>query len=324
VATRHGILDQPAANKAHSSATPYLGGIAVAAGLLVIGIIAAGAEGQLAVILAGGIALGLLGFIDDRSTVKPGVKLLVEVGAGLALWGVGVRGGFGDIYLLDLFLTVGWVVAITNAVNLLDNMDGVASGVAAVSALSFFAVAAQQGEYLVGGFALAVAGACLGFLRHNFPPARIFLGDAGSLMLGFLLAAIGLKLDLVGPGPIVQAAIPILILAVPIFDTILVIVARLRGGRSIFLGGTDHSSHRLARIGLSAASVARTAYIAQAVYGGLALVLLNSPSAQVRSAAILLAGFLGLLIVFLGLPETDETPPTKRAKQLPRPERERA
>lgn len=312
LARRLGILDQPSEHKAHREPTPYLGGLALAAGLVVVGGAAAGASGQLLMILLGGIVLGLWGLVDDWVTVRPSVKLLVEAGAGLALWLAGVRAGLFDVYALDLALTLLWVIAVTNAVNLLDNMDGLSPGVAALSALTFFAIAGERGDYLVGSFALALAGASLGFLRHNFPPARIFLGDAGSLMLGFLLAAIGLKLDLVGESGLARSAIPVLILGVPIFDTALVIISRFRSGRPVYLGGTDHSSHRLARLGLTHRSVALATYSAQAICCAVAFWLLHAPVGFTLPIVLAICATAGL--VAAALLELDEGQQAHRAQ----------
>ena len=187
---------------------------------------------------------------------------------------------------LDLPLTIAWVIVVTNSVNLLDNMDGLAPGVAAMSALAFFAISAYEGHMLVASVAIALAGACLGFLRHNFPPARVFLGDAGSLLIGFVLAALGLNLDLIGQEGVLRVAVPMLALAVPLFDTLLVISARISEGRPIFVGGTDHASHRLAALGLSHAWVALFAIWLQAVCSSLAFAL------HVASDAVILTGAL--------------------------------
>lgn len=278
LAHRMNILDHPKQDRFHRIPTPYLGGLAVAVGLAAVGAVTAGASGQLLTILLCALGVGAIGFVDDWKNVGPLAKLAVEIGAGLALWFSGVNAGLFHVYALDLVLTVLWVVAITNAMNLLDNMDGLSSGVAAFAALAYFGIAAQRGDFLVGSFALALAGASLGFLRYNFPPARIFLGDAGSLMIGFLLAALALKLDLVGEGGPVRAAVPALILGVPIFDTLLVILARARGRRPIYVGGTDHSSHRLAEMGLSTRLVALCTYLAQVACCAVALWLVNTPT----------------------------------------------
>lgn len=277
LATRLGMVDLPKEDRHHKSPTPYLGGLAVAAGVVLIGALAGGAQGELLTILFCGLVVGGIGLADDVRTVHPIVKVAIEAACGVALWLAGIRAGFFGIYALDLTLTVGWVVLVTNAANLLDNMDGLSSGVVAISASAFFVIAAQRGDYLAGSFAIAIAGASLGFLRHNFPPAKVFLGDAGSLMLGFLLAGLALKLDLVGPGGAVRAAIVVLIVGVSLFDTALVVIARLRERRPIYLGATDHSSHRLALWGLSSRAVAMVMYAAQVALCGIALALVSAP-----------------------------------------------
>jgi UDP-GlcNAc:undecaprenyl-phosphate GlcNAc-1-phosphate transferase len=274
LALRFGVLDRPAPSKTHLEATPYLGGLAMAMAVIIVGGVTAGVSGEFLTILVGAVGLGVLGLLDDQRLVGPWIKLLVEVSAGVALWLVGVRAGLFDVAALDLALTVVWVVGITNAINLLDNMDGLASGVTAISALTFFVISAQAGHFLVGALALAVAGSALGFLFHNFPPAKIFLGDSGTLLFGFLLAALGLKLDLVGENGFIRSAIPILALGVPIFDVIVVVIARIREWRPIYVGGLDHTSHRLARRGLSARAVALLHYAAQIALSALAIALL--------------------------------------------------
>jgi UDP-GlcNAc:undecaprenyl-phosphate GlcNAc-1-phosphate transferase len=257
LARRFGMLDHPSPNKVHGEPTPYLGGAAVAVSLIVVGAATAGASGELLVILLGAMGLGAWGLVDDWRTIRPASKLVIEVGAAVALWVVGVRAGLFGVAVLDLPLTAFWVVAIVNAINLLDNMDGLAAGVAAIAALAF-----------------AVAGGSLGFLLHNFPPAKVFLGDAGTLMLGFLLAALGLKLDMVGQSGFVRSAVPALILTVPLIDMAFVIVRRVRERRPFYSGGIDHSSHLLAGLGLSRGEVAIVTYAAEALGCGAALLLL--------------------------------------------------
>ena len=273
IAHRTGRLDHPKDDRFHSTATPYLGGLAVVGGLLLASLFVTSARAQLNVILLGAAALGALGLVDDIRGVGPLVKIAVEAALGVTLWLGGVRAGLFDSAALDLLLTVTWVIVVVNAVNILDNMDGVAAGVAAVSALGFAAIAADRGDYLVASFALAVAGGCLGFLPYNFPPARIFMGDTGSLFLGFLLASLGLKLDLVGPTSLGRAIVPALALAVPLFDLLLVTIARSSAGRPIYQGGVDHSAHRLHAIGLAPWAIALLAYAAQAACSTLAFVV---------------------------------------------------
>jgi UDP-GlcNAc:undecaprenyl-phosphate GlcNAc-1-phosphate transferase len=311
VARRFDIHDRPAPNKVHREATPYLGGVAVVVALLAVSSLITGWQAQLVAVTGGAFAMFALGLVDDLRTVSPAKKVLLQTGAALALWIAGVRGGlFGNV--VDLPFTILWVVAVTNALNLLDNMDGVISGVTAISAFVFFVIAAGNGDYLVGSLALAVTAATLGFLRYNFPPARIFLGDAGSLALGFLLAAIGLKLDLVGPTGVVRCAIPVLILGVPLFDTTLVVVARLLGRRRVLLGSTDHTSHRLVALGFRTGGVALTAYVAQACLGAISLLMIDASTGTVFVAT---AG-VGLVaaVTMLALLRVDPAP---RGSALP-------
>jgi UDP-GlcNAc:undecaprenyl-phosphate GlcNAc-1-phosphate transferase len=272
-AVRLGLVDRPGPSRGHTTATPILGGAALACGVAIIGALVLGLTAQVATLLLCAGAIAVLGLIDDLRGLQPVTKLAVEAGAGAGLFLTGSGAELFGIPGLDLPLTMLWVVALTNALNLLDNMDGLAPGVAAMSALGFFAISAFEGHILVAILAVALAGACLGFLLHNFPPARVFLGDAGSLLVGFLLAALGLNLDLVGQEGLVRVTIPILVLAVPLFDTTLVLVARIREDRPVFLGGTDHASHRLAARGMPHARVALLAIGIQAACSALAFAL---------------------------------------------------
>ncbi|HSD48869.1 MAG TPA: MraY family glycosyltransferase, partial [Actinomycetota bacterium] len=292
-AIRLGFVDHPAPHKTHVDPTPYLGGAAVAAGLGVTGVVAAGGSIQIATILVAAIAIAVLGLVDDARGLQPPVKLAVEVSAAVALYVTGSGGGVFGTAILDLPLTIVWVVVVTNALNLLDNMDGLAPGVAAMSALAFFGISAYEHHYLVGSLAVALAGACLGFLPHNFPPARVFLGDAGSLLVGFLLAAIGLNLDLIGQAGVIRIAVPVLALAVALFDTTLVVIARFRDGRPVMRGGTDHTSHRLAARGLTHVQVALVAIAAQAACSILALGLFVASEGTVVAGTIVAAALTG-------------------------------
>src|SRR5438034_2618476 len=176
IARRTGMLDPPHAGRFHSTATPYLGGLAIAGGLLLVSVLVSNAREQLVAILLCALVVTVLGLIDDLRSVGPVVKVSVEAGLGLALWLVGIRAGLFGVPALDLLLTIAWVVAVTNAVTVLDNMDGVAPGVSALCALGLAAIAASQGEYLVASLALAAPGGCLASLPYNFPPAARFLG----------------------------------------------------------------------------------------------------------------------------------------------------
>jgi len=248
LAVQTGAVDRPSARKIHTSPVPYLGGIAIYAAFILVLIFFGDRDyvSQVVGIFVGATLMSFMGVIDDRwglgSYSKLGGQLLAA--AILLYSGVQVNlfGGW-----LDLAITVVWVVGVTNAFNLLDNMDGLAGGIAVIAATYFLLLAAMSGQYLVGALAAALAGACAGFLVYNWNPAHIFMGDAGSLFIGFLLAAVAIKLRFPSNSYIVTWMIPLLVLAVPIFDTTLVFVSRLRRGKNpLTTPGKDHISHRLA------------------------------------------------------------------------------
>jgi UDP-GlcNAc:undecaprenyl-phosphate GlcNAc-1-phosphate transferase len=298
IARRLGVLDRPSERKVHLEATPYLGGLAVAVGLVVAGFVIGSTGRQAAVIAACGVVVLLLGLLDDVRGLSAISRVAVEAGLAVVLWTEGVRAGFFGVPALDLALTIVWVVVVTNALNLLDNMDGLASGVTAIASLAYFAIAASQSDYLVAAMAAAIAGVSVGFLRHNFPPARIFLGDAGSLLLGFLLAVLGLMLDLDVSNDVLRIGVQALILGVPLFDTALVVISRIRAGRPVLVGGTDHSSHRLSAFGLSGRQVAFVTYGTQLACSMIAVAAVAAPDAAV---AVTLAWIALGLAVAVGL-----------------------
>jgi UDP-GlcNAc:undecaprenyl-phosphate GlcNAc-1-phosphate transferase len=257
LALRRGITDRPSVHKAHTRATPYLGGIAVAVATLAAGSGAALAGGvfdrALGVILGSAAIMCVLGLIDDLRPLSPALRLGVEV-SGAAV--VVLEGGHPTVFggLLDVVLAVVWIVFMTNAFNLLDNMDGAASSLCAVIGGFVCLTALTGGPGGLGVAMAALAGACLGFLFHNKPPARIFLGDSGSLFLGFALASAMMMLhaDAVGlSGPVSL----LLITLVPTLDTTLVMLSRFRESRPLLQGGTDHIAHRLQRLGMSVGRV---------------------------------------------------------------------
>lgn len=247
-ALRKGIADFPAPGKLHAKPTPYLGGVAIAGGAAACSFALPGWEVQAAVILAVAVAIATVGLVDDVRTVSPGVRLLVEAAGAAVVVGAGAHTQL--LWRpLDYVITVVWIVIITNAFNLLDNMDAAVGSIAPIVAAGLATAALLQEQVLVGGLAVVVAAACLAFLIYNWHPARIFMGDAGSLFLGFLLATISLKLRT--PVPHTASAFSVVLLVGPaVFDTTLVVVSRLRSGRSIFVGGRDHTSHRLLHLGI--------------------------------------------------------------------------
>jgi len=264
VAVKRNITDRPGENKGHAVATPYLGGVAIAICVLAGSTMLPQWKAEAVVLVAAALLVGLIGLVDDLRTLGPLPRVAVEVVAASIVFAAGARAQVGGP-VVDYFLTVGWLVVMTNAFNLLDNMDGCAGIVAAVTATGLAVAALLQGQVLVGGLAVVVAATSVGFLVHNWHPARIFMGDAGSLFLGFLLSAIALKLRFPGSHFSSITAL-ILLTGVAIFDTILVVLSRVLAHRPIQIGGVDHTSHRLQRLGMRPPSVALVLAVGTGVY----------------------------------------------------------
>jgi UDP-GlcNAc:undecaprenyl-phosphate GlcNAc-1-phosphate transferase len=301
LAHRVGMLDQPGLRKAHRLPVPLLGGLAMYLALAVA-FIAFGnrdwrAEGV--GILGGATLLFLTGLWDDRFGAPAWIKLAAQVVAAIVVMAVGIQVRLLNIWWLDGLITLIWILGITNAVNLMDNMDGLAAGITLVAALFFFAMAALEGQGLVASLAAALSGAAAGFLFYNFAPAVSFMGDAGSLTLGFTLAVIGIKLRFIHYPLASTWMAPIVVLGVLIFDTTLVCLSRVRRGRSIFLGGSDHTSHRLAQIGMGPARAVLTLYITAVALGAVAIFITGSPAgiANAAFAGLILAGMLALAVL---------------------------
>jgi UDP-GlcNAc:undecaprenyl-phosphate/decaprenyl-phosphate GlcNAc-1-phosphate transferase len=302
VAVTNGLLDHPGEVKPQDAPQPYLGGMAMlvafSAAILIASLINPPSDGlrELGVVLGLGLGLSLMGLIDDIRGLNHWLRLALEVGAALALLSIDVRVELFGWAPADALLTVLWIVGITNAFNLLDNMDGLSAGIAAISAFFFFLIAAINGQFLVAGLSVALLGCALGFLRHNFHPAKIYMGDAGSLYLGFLLAVIGLKLRFDSPKQI-TFMVPILVLGVAIFDTALVTLTRIINHRTPWSGGRDHMSHRLVFVGLSVPVSVALIYAAQVALGWLALVMSRVDTVS----GYLLMGFVVATALFFGV-----------------------
>ncbi len=278
VAVRRGILDHPGGYKQQASPVPYLGGVAIVVAFSVAVLAAAVLRppvtglGELALIMGLALALSLVGLVDDLRSLGPWPRLVLMIGAAVWLWSAGVGVQLFDQPVLDAVLTVVWIVGITNAFNLLDNMDGLTAGVAAIAATSFFVIASVNGQFLVAVLSVGLAGCAVGFLRHNFHPARIYMGDAGSVYLGFLLAVLGIKLRFDAPRE-VTFVVPIIVLGVAIFDTTLVTVTRLAYRLNPMKGGRDHTSHRLVFVGMPVPVAVGLIYAGGVALGWLALVM---------------------------------------------------
>ena len=205
---------------------------------------------ELIVVLGLAITFSVMGLVDDLRGLSPTLRFVVGLGLASALVAYGVRLQSPLPSAVDFAISVVWVLGITNAFNLLDNIDGLAAGVAAAAAMAFFCISVFNDQSYSALLAIGLAGAMLGFLRSNFHPATIYMGDAGSLFIGFMMAYLGLKMRTT-VSEIPQLFAPVVVLGVAVLDTLMVVVSRVRRGVSPFTGGQDHLSHRLRRLGLS-------------------------------------------------------------------------
>jgi UDP-GlcNAc:undecaprenyl-phosphate GlcNAc-1-phosphate transferase len=302
LAVRKGILDHPGLRKAQTKAVPYLGGVAITfsftAAILAAAMVRPPHSGlaELVAILASALVLAVLGLLDDLYGLGPFMRLAVETAAGVVVWLLAEPVRVTGDELVDLLLTVLWIVGVTNAFNMLDNMDGLSAGTAAIAAVSIFALAAANGQFLVATFAIALVGCCLGFLRSNRHPARIYMGDAGSLFIGFLLAVLAAKLRFDAP-PDVALFVPVVLLGVPLFDMVLVTVNRVVHGRNPLSGGRDHTSHRLVFVGLPVPVAVGLILGVAASAGWIALLLAGLD----RASAYMLVGWIAIVATGAGI-----------------------
>ena len=302
IATKKQILDHPGDYKTQRSAVPYLGGVAIVLAFAVVVLIGAFLRplatfaSEVPIIIGIAVALSLMGLIDDLRGINPFVRFAIEIAGAVILFYVGVGVElFPTVQPLNVLFSVFWIVGITNAFNLLDNMDGLSAGVAVIASMLFFILGAVNGQILVATLAVALAGCALGFLRHNFHPAKIYMGDAGSLFLGFMLSVIGLKLRFPSPAQI-TFLVPILVLWVPIFDTVLVVTTRLAHRLNPFAGGRDHTSHRLVFVGIPVPTAVNLIYLSTAALGWLAICV----SRVDVTTGYMLGGLVGVTSLVLG------------------------
>ncbi len=311
IGPRWGWVDRPGPRKLHHQPVPTGGGVAIWLGMVVP--LAAGhalvwmlaqlgpdaparwlpawvvphvpgllhQAGRMWGILAGGTVLVVLGLVDDRRGLDWRLRLAVQTAVAVTMVASGCRlTAFVNWPLLTAALSVVWIVGLTNSFNMLDNMDGLSAGVAAICASLLAAVvlvapspATHQPQLFIGGFLLVLLGALGGFLWHNRPPARLFMGDAGAYLVGYLLAVVTLMATFAGYEAPHRILAPLCVLAVPLYDTATVVFIRLREGRSPFVGDKSHFSHRLVELGMTPTQAVLTIYLATATCGLGALVL---------------------------------------------------
>jgi UDP-GlcNAc:undecaprenyl-phosphate GlcNAc-1-phosphate transferase len=314
IARRAGIVAKPKNDRWHTRPTAMLGGVAIAVAVIGVALLLVSRTREGAVVIAASAALFLVGLADDFLQIKPYQKLIGQLLGAAAVISLGLILPWTASYVVNVLITVFWLVGITNAVNMLDNMDGLATGVCAIAA-AFLAANFYAGGQLPQALMLIVfACALAGFLVYNHHPASIFMGDCGSLFIGFFLASSALAASSgSGRSRSVAAvlAVPVLVLVVPIFDTTLVTLLRKRAGRPASQGGRDHTSHRLVALGLSEKHAVWMLY-AFALAGGALAMLVRHAALDVSVGAI--AAFtvaLTLLGVYLARVRVyaDDAPP---------------
>lgn len=298
LAVKNGLICYPRADRWHKHPTAILGGVSIYLASIItvvsLGLINKSSWG----ILLGATFLFIIGLFDDKFHFRPYTKLLAQIISGCIVIFSGITINIFNNAFLNILLTLFWIVGVANAFNLLDNIDGLSAGIAVISSLMlFFSTIIFSNNYL-SGFALILAGAALGFLPYNFNPAKIFMGDSGSMFLGYSLAVVAIA----GTGRhisnlLITMLIPVFILSVPIFDTIFVIIVRTLQGKRIFEGGKDHTSHRLVTLGLSPKKTVVLLYFISLIFGLIALL-----SYSLNIFTILVLGFLAFVVLlFFGI-----------------------
>ena len=319
IALKVGAVDRPnLERKTQTEPVPYLGGVAISIGITVASFAAllysdfsTEAFNKALSVLLPAIFISAMGLYDDLKNLDPWPRLAAQTVAGVAVAIYLIQNdilgqAFGNQFL-NYAVTIFWIVGICNSINFFDNHDGGASGTVAVISIFLFAIAFNQGQILVSALAAVTAGATLGFLIWNKSPAKIYMGDAGALFLGIIIAVLTIRLDPQVSPQSRAFAIPLLLMAVPILDTTTVVISRLSRGISPFTGGRDHLSHRLMRKGLGRKATAYVLWGMAALFGAVAF-LACCVTTPLAVPAIYLAGatWLVLLVTFLRIPATDK------------------
>ena len=311
LAKRTGALDKPDARKVHKKPIPRIGGLAIYAGFMAAVIFVAikfGLDAEMVretvgLVLSGSLIVAL-GLIDDYKNLPAKIKLLGQIGAAALLVAAFdvridfVTDPFGDYIYLEWFAvpaTMFWLVGLTNTVNLIDGLDGLAAGVSAIASFTIMLIALEQNFILVAVLTAALAGAALGFLKYNFNPAQIFMGDTGSMFLGFMLAGISVT-GAVKSVATIALVVPVFALGLPILDTTFAIVRRVRGGVPIFKPDKGHLHHRLLSVGFTQRQAVLLMYVISALFG-LSAIALTAVSSQI---AVLIL-FVVVVAIFYGV-----------------------
>ncbi|TAN61912.1 hypothetical protein EPN16_02590 [bacterium] len=297
-ALRNGFVAYPRADRWHKHPTALLGGICIYAASIIPALLIGIPDKRIFGLFLGSSFLFLVGLADDKFHLKPYTKLTCQIIAGCLTIAFGVVLGLPNEQFISIPLTLLWIVAVTNSFNLLDNIDGLAAGIAGISGFMLFISSVVFPANPFGIYGLILSAAAFGFLPYNFNPAKIFMGDSGSMFLGFSLAVISvMETHRHISGLLSSLFIPVLILSVPIFDTLFVTALRKLQGRRVFEGGKDHTSHHLVTIGLSQKKTVLLLYAISISFGAIAILY-----SKLHIVAISTVAFLGVaLLIYFGL-----------------------
>ncbi|MDX1994573.1 MAG: MraY family glycosyltransferase [bacterium] len=304
VAMRLGVIDRPKVRNITRKPTPMMGGLAMYVAIAVSLLLFSPSQmfTELGAILSGAAFLAFIGLLDDRYDLDAFLRLGAMTLATCVVMAAGIQVRMFNNPLLDWPITILWTLSILNAINFNDNMDGLCAGLTAIAAAFFLLIGLMEGLTMVTILAAALLGSAVGFLAYNFNPASTFMGDMGSMTLGFMLAVLGIKLEF-GHQPVsVTWIVPVLVLALPIFDICLVVVTRLLEGRSPLEAGKDHTSHRIMSLGFNQRGTLFVLYGACMVFGTIALVIAASPPVfawRISAATVLLLGGLFVLMMWI-------------------------
>jgi len=322
LSVRASLVDRPGGRKVHVKAVPRLGGIGIFAGFTAALLVevAGGSAGWWAAVLspgdyplmgalAGCALIFVVGLVDDLKGLTPGVKFAgqvlaaaVPIAAGLRMEYIGnpLQGGLAQLGLLSYPVTLVWIVAFANVFNLIDGLDGLAAGVAGIAAVSFLLLAIDMNQFVAAVLAVALIGACAGFLRYNFNPASIIMGDSGALFIGFALGCMSL-LGVMKSAAAITLVAPLLVIGVPVFDTASAIIRRWRSGRPIQEADNGHIHHRLLHRGFSQRQTVLTIYAWSAALAAGGYSMRHVPIAARIVVFLVLAGLSALMASLLGL-----------------------
>ena len=312
LAIKVGAVDAPnLARKVQIEPVPYLGGVAIVIGVFVATystVIIEDKDIALAsTVLIPAVVMAAMGLIDDLRGLPPWPRLIAQSAVGVIVAAILIStdtiGTPSQIFIIDAIVTIFWIVGVCNSINFFDNLDGGAAGTVVVISFFTFLIAYDRGQLMVSALSIVTAGATAGFLIWNRPPAKIYMGDAGALFLGIIVAVLTIRLK-----PAIQPSwkslsIPLFLMAIPLLDTSVAVTSRLARGISPFTGGRDHLSHRLMRKGLHRRTAAITLWVLAGVYGTISFAIYKGQS----SALIILAALTWayLFFFFIRIPHTD-------------------